>query len=102
MRVWLLSVALWLLLITPIQSAVPVETLDRFLSQQVERHNLTGLVVVIVDREGVVYQAGFGDVKPLQEIDGVTLDSLMQFVGFDKVALTDKNTIQKKKLKLFI
>ncbi len=46
---------------------------------------------------GVLRNAyGFGDVKPLQEIDSTTLDSLMQFVGFDKVALTSENTIQKK------
>ncbi|RFN59841.1 FAD:protein FMN transferase [Marixanthomonas ophiurae] len=46
---------------------------------------------------GVLRNAyGFGDVKPLQEIDSTTLDSLMQFVGFDKVKLTSENTIQKK------
>ncbi len=45
---------------------------------------------------GVLRNAyGFGDVKPLQEIDSTTLDSLMEFVGFNKVTLTLKNTIQK-------
>ncbi|WP_240607644.1 FAD:protein FMN transferase [Marixanthomonas spongiae] len=45
---------------------------------------------------GVLRNAyGFGDAKPLQEIDSTTLDSLMQFVGFDKVTLTSENTIQK-------
>jgi len=46
---------------------------------------------------GVLRNAyGFGDVKPLQKIDSATLDSLMEFVGFDKVMLTSANTIKKK------
>lgn len=39
---------------------------------------------------------GFGDTKPLAVIDSVTLDSMMRYVGFDKVALSPKGTIQKK------
>lgn len=39
---------------------------------------------------------GFGDTQPLDVIDSVTLDSMMRYVGFDKVALSPKGTIQKK------
>jgi len=45
---------------------------------------------------GVLRNAyGFGDTKPLQKIDSTTLDSLMQFVGFQKVKLKDDGTISK-------
>ncbi|MAO10735.1 MAG: thiamine biosynthesis protein ApbE [Flavobacteriaceae bacterium] len=51
---------------------------------------------------GVLRNAyGFGDVKPLQEIDSITLDSLMQFVGFNKVALTSEKTIQKRNPQIY-
>lgn len=39
---------------------------------------------------------GFGDTKPLQKMDSITLDSLMQFVGFSKVKLLEDGTIQKE------
>ncbi|AFL80007.1 membrane-associated lipoprotein involved in thiamine biosynthesis [Aequorivita sublithincola DSM 14238] len=39
---------------------------------------------------------GFGDVKPLKEIDEKTLDSLMQFVGFHKVKINSDGTISKE------
>ena len=46
---------------------------------------------------GVLRNAyGFGDVKPLKKIDSIVLDSLMQYVGFDKVKLNADNTISKK------
>ena len=46
---------------------------------------------------GVLRNAyGFGDTKPLKEIDSLTLDSLLQFVGFDKVKLTPENKIIKQ------
>jgi thiamine biosynthesis lipoprotein len=46
---------------------------------------------------GVLRNAyGFGDTKPLKEIDSLTLDSLLQFVGFDKVKLTSENRIIKQ------
>jgi len=46
---------------------------------------------------GVLRNAyGFGDLKPLQKIDSTTLDSLLQFVGFNKVKLTSENKIQKE------
>lgn len=46
---------------------------------------------------GVLRNAyGFGDTKPLMQIDGPTLDSLMQYVGFDKVRLNSDHTISKK------
>lgn len=46
---------------------------------------------------GVLRNAyGFGDTKPLKEIDSLTLDSLLQFVGFDKVKLTSENKITKQ------
>ncbi|MFK5982332.1 MAG: FAD:protein FMN transferase [Flavobacteriaceae bacterium] len=46
---------------------------------------------------GVLRNAyGFGDTKPLKEIDSLTLDSLLQFVGFDKVKLTSENKIIKQ------
>jgi len=46
---------------------------------------------------GVLRNAyGFGDAKPLKEIDSLTLDSLLQFVGFDKVKLTSENKIVKQ------
>lgn len=46
---------------------------------------------------GVLRNAyGFGDVKPLKLIDSTVLDSLMRYVGFDKVKLNPDNTISKK------
>ncbi len=46
---------------------------------------------------GVLRNAyGFGDVKPLTSIDKVILDSLMQYVGWHKVALQANGTIRKQ------
>lgn len=45
---------------------------------------------------GVLRNAyGFGDVKPLEVIDSLVLDSLMQMVGFEKVHLRDDGRIVK-------
>ncbi len=38
---------------------------------------------------------GFGDTEALQEIDQVVLDSLMQYVGWDKIGLNKNRTIYK-------
>lgn len=46
---------------------------------------------------GVLRNAyGFGDVKPLKNIDSTTLDSLMKYVGFHKVKLNNDGTISKE------
>lgn len=46
---------------------------------------------------GVLRNAyGFGDTKPLKKIDSLTLDSLLQFVGYDKVSLSAENKIIKQ------
>lgn len=46
---------------------------------------------------GVLRNAyGFGDVKPLKNIDSITLDSLMKYVGFHKVKLNSDGTISKE------
>lgn len=46
---------------------------------------------------GVLRNAyGFGDINPLQNIDQKTLDSLMQYVGFQKVELKKDGTIRKE------
>lgn len=46
---------------------------------------------------GVLRNAyGFGDVKPLKNIDSTTLDSLMKYVGFHKVKLNSDGTISKE------
>ena len=46
---------------------------------------------------GVLRNAyGFGDVKPLKKIDSTTLDSLMKFVGFQKVKINTDGTISKE------
>lgn len=46
---------------------------------------------------GVLRNAyGFGDVKPLKNIDSTTLDSLMKYVGFQKVKLNNNGTISKE------
>lgn len=46
---------------------------------------------------GVLRNAyGFGDVKPLKEIDSTTLDSLMKYVGFHKVKIRSDGTILKE------
>jgi len=46
---------------------------------------------------GVLRNAyGFGDVKPLKKIDSLTLDSLLNFVGFQKVTLASDNHISKE------
>ncbi|MDN3724545.1 FAD:protein FMN transferase [Aequorivita sp. SDUM287046] len=45
---------------------------------------------------GVLRNAyGFGDVKPLKNIDSTTLDSLMKFVGFQKVKINADGTVSK-------
>ncbi|NND62393.1 MAG: FAD:protein FMN transferase [Flavobacteriaceae bacterium] len=46
---------------------------------------------------GVLRNAyGFGDSKPLAQIDSLTLDSLMQYVGFQKVELLSNGSITKE------
>lgn len=46
---------------------------------------------------GVLRNAyGFGDVKPLKNIDSTTLDSLMKYVGFHKVKLNPNGTVTKE------
>ncbi|MBT0609123.1 FAD:protein FMN transferase [Aequorivita echinoideorum] len=51
---------------------------------------------------GVLRNAyGFGDTKPLREIDSYTLDSLMEFVGFQKVALNPDGTISKESAQIY-
>lgn len=45
---------------------------------------------------------GFGPEKSLTKIDSVTIDSLMQFVGFDKVTLSPENKIIKSVSNIFI
>lgn len=46
---------------------------------------------------GVLRNAyGFGDVKPMKDIDSTTLDSLMKFVGFHKVKINSDGTISKE------
>ncbi|MBK5212867.1 MAG: FAD:protein FMN transferase [Flavobacteriaceae bacterium] len=46
---------------------------------------------------GVLRNAyGFGDVKPLKEIDSTTLDSLMKYVGFHKVKINSDGTVYKE------
>lgn len=46
---------------------------------------------------GVLRNAyGFGDVKPLKNIDSIRLDSLMKYVGFHKVKLNKDGTISKQ------
>ena len=46
---------------------------------------------------GVLRNAyGFGDVKPLKEIDSTTLDSLMKYVGFHKVKIKSDGAISKE------
>ncbi|MDT0556526.1 FAD:protein FMN transferase [Patiriisocius hiemis] len=39
---------------------------------------------------------GFGTVKPIAKMDSTTLDSLRQFVGFNKVSIRQDGTIKKK------
>ncbi len=46
---------------------------------------------------GVLRNAyGFGDEKPLAQMDSKTLDSLREFVGFRKVKITAEGTVKKK------
>lgn len=46
---------------------------------------------------GVLRNAyGFGDIKPLENFNEKTLDSLMQYVGFQKVKLKEDGTIGKE------
>lgn len=46
---------------------------------------------------GVLRNAyGFGDVKPLKNLDTSVVDSLMRYVGFQKVKLNEDNTITKE------
>ncbi len=46
---------------------------------------------------GVLRNAyGFGDVKPLERIDSPVLDSLMRYVGFQKVSIASEGTVKKE------
>lgn len=46
---------------------------------------------------GVLRNAyGFGDTKPLRDLNKTVIDSLMQFVGFNKVLLNSNGTITKQ------
>ncbi len=52
---------------------------------------------------GVLRNAyGFGDTDALKIMDQKILDSLMVFVGFDKIELTDDNTIRKEHSQIYI
>jgi thiamine biosynthesis lipoprotein len=51
---------------------------------------------------GVLTNAyGFGELTPIKVIDNAVLDSLMQFVGFNKVALLENGTIQKENPEIY-
>lgn len=51
---------------------------------------------------GVLRNAyGFGDVKPLKNIDSTTLDSLMSFVGFHKVKINADGTVSKEQPEIY-
>jgi thiamine biosynthesis lipoprotein len=51
---------------------------------------------------GVLRNAyGFGDVKPIKNIDATVLDSLMQFVGFNKVAISEDGTVRKERPEIY-
>ena len=51
---------------------------------------------------GVLTNAyGFGELTPIKVINNAVLDSLMQFVGFNKVALLENGTIQKEKPEIY-
>ena len=45
---------------------------------------------------------GFGDTKPLKQIDSSTLDSMMQFVGLDKVSITDGGRVKKDRPAIYL
>lgn len=46
---------------------------------------------------GVLRNAyGFGEVKPMERIDSLVLDSLMKYVGFNKVRITEDNRVYKE------
>lgn len=46
---------------------------------------------------GVLRNAyGFGDVKPIQKMDSTTLDSLLTYVGFKKVSLSENGRVTKE------
>ncbi len=51
---------------------------------------------------GIVNAWDFGPKKEIIKIDSILIDSLMRFVGFDKVKLTDKNYVHKKQSQTFL
>ncbi|MGV6828621.1 MAG: FAD:protein FMN transferase [Flavobacteriales bacterium] len=52
---------------------------------------------------GVLRNAyGFGDVKPISKIDSKTLDSLRQFVGFNKISISPKGKVTKQHPETYI
>ena len=52
---------------------------------------------------GVLRNAyGFGDANSIEEIDSLALDSMMKFVGFNKVKLTSENKIEKLYPEIYI
>jgi len=51
---------------------------------------------------GVLRNAyGFGDTKPIKDIDKKTIDSLMQFVGFDKVSILGNGNVLKERPEIY-
>ena len=76
-------------------SAIIVDKIfkDVFLISEEVYHKTNGYFDPTI---GVLRNAyGFGEVKPLQNLDSKTLDSLLRFVGFQKVKLTSENKIIK-------
>lgn len=52
---------------------------------------------------GVLRNAyGFGDTKPIKTLNKKTIDSLMQYVGFNKVQLTSEGTIKKQNPQIYL
>ena len=63
------------------------------ISEEVHRNSLGYFDPTV----GVLRNAyGFGEEKPLKMIDSTVLDSLRKFVGFQKVQITPKGTIEKE------
>ncbi len=81
---------------------VKVDTLFRnvfLLSEQVN-HESGGYFDPTVGN--LVNFYGFGPEKPLKEVDSATLDSLMQYVGIDKVKISSEGVVEKSAPEVYL